>query len=187
MTRHIQRSTLLMALAVSAATALSGCARDKSPEPVAESAADRAAAETAMRAVDSALQAAIVAKDAGRTASFYAADATLLPVAEQIVTGREAIEREWAKVFGIPGFVNRARITNVKVARGRDMAYTQGTYETAMTAPDGKPTTERGKWVSVWRRDPDGAWRIVADIFNTDSPPPAHQESTTGEHSRPKT
>ena len=53
-------------------------------------------------AADSALQVTIAARDAERTAAFYADDAVLLPVAEPIVEGRAAIQDEWRHVFGIP-------------------------------------------------------------------------------------
>ena len=146
---------------------------------------DRAAAAAALRAADSALQAAVAAKDPGRTSGLYMADATLLPIAEPAVVGREAIRDEWAKTFGIPGFQNRARTTRLAVAAGGDLGFTQGTYESAMTGADGRPTVERGKWVTVWRLEADGQWRVVTDIANTDAPPPAHQESTVQAPARP--
>lgn len=164
---------LVSVIAVLAAFSAAFAACDREPP-----AAHRAQAEAALRAADSALQVAVEAKDAARTAAFYATDAQLLPVAEPVVSGRPAIEREWANVYGIPGFQNRARMTRLEIAESGDLAFTQGTYESAMRGADGKPTTEVGKWISVWRREADGQWRVVADIFNTDSPPPDHQEST---------
>ncbi len=175
MARH---RPVTVALAVLCA-ALAGCGSTAGREAAPETVRDRAAAAAALRAADSALQGAVEAKDVERTANLYMADATLLPVAEPAVVGREAIRQEWAKVFGIPGFQNRARTTRLEVAEGGDLAFTQGTYESAMTGADGRPTVERGKWVTVWRREADGQWRVATDISNTDSPPPAHQESTT--------
>ena len=143
-----------------------------------ENAADmRAADERAVRMADSSLAAAVEAKDVDRTASFYADDAVQLPVAEPLVSGRAAIRDEWAKVYGIPGMTNKSRLESVEVSGG-SLAYTRGTYESTMLAPDGKPATERGKWITVWRRQADGTWRVAADIYNTDAPPPLHQEST---------
>jgi uncharacterized protein (TIGR02246 family) len=168
--RHVRR---LLFLALSGAVAACSAEAERT-----RGSADRVSAdERAVRSADSALQAAIVAKDAERTAALYAEDAELLPVAEPAVVGREAIRREWAKVFGIPGFANRARVTRVEVAAGGGLAYTRGTYEAALKAPDGTATAERGKWVTVWRRQDGGAWRVVLDIFNTDAPPPDHQDS----------
>jgi ketosteroid isomerase-like protein len=158
---------------------LDGCARSEAPADPARIAFDSTAAVASLREADLALEAAVEAKDAARTAGYYAEDATLLPVAEPIVEGRAAIEREWAKVFGIPGFKNVARISQIEVARGGSLAFARGTYETQMVGVDGKPTVERGKWVTVWRHDATAGWRVVADIFNTDAPPPTHQESVT--------
>jgi uncharacterized protein (TIGR02246 family) len=162
------------------AAVLVACSGEASRDAAGASrgAADAIAAdERAIRAADSALTAAVVAKDADRTAALYAEDAVLLPVAEPLIEGRAAIREEWAKVNGIPGLANRARLVRVE-ASGGSLAYTRGTYETTMLGPDGKPTVERGKWVTVWRRQADGSWRVAADIYNTDSPPPLHQEST---------
>jgi ketosteroid isomerase-like protein len=131
-----------------------------------------------LRTADSLVQAAIVALDADRTASFYAEQAVMMPVAESIVEGRAAILAEWRHVFGIPGFANRARLVAVDVSTAGDFGYTRGTYESPMLGTDGQHLLERGKWVSVWKMQPDGQWRIVVDIFNTDTPPPIHALST---------
>ena len=139
---------------------------------------DPAQALAALRAADSMLQVAIVARDAERTASFYAVDAVQMPVAEPIVEGRGAILAEWRHVFGIPGFANQARLVAAELSTAGDLGYTRGTYESPMRGPDGQPLLERGKWVSIWKRGADGQWRIVVDIYNTDTPPPIHAPST---------
>ena len=144
------------------------------------SSAANAHVTAALRAADSTLQAAVEAKDARRTAAMYMADAMLMPVAEPAVVGRAAIAREWAKLYGIPGFRNHAKTTRVEVAASGDLGITQGTYEATMTGADGRPVVEGGKWVTVWRRDVDGQWRATTDIANTDAPPPDHQESNVG-------
>lgn len=48
-----------------------------------------------------------------------------------------------------------------------------------MEENEGKPVTEVGKWVTVFKKDNDGSWKAVADITNTDSPPPVHKPPRT--------
>ena len=132
----------------------------------------------ALQTADSMLQAAIQARDADRVASYYAEDAVLMPVAEAIVEGRAAILAEWRHVFGIPGFANRAQRVAAESSAGGDFGYTRGTYESPMRGPGGEQLLERGKWVSLWKRGADGEWHIIADIFNTDTPPPVHAPSS---------
>lgn len=172
-------SSLSRAGIVSLIMLATACEARQSPETPGP-----AQALAALRAADSMVQAAIVARDAERTASFYALDAVLMPVAEPIVEGRAAILAEWRHVFGIPGFANRARLLAAEPSTAGDLGYTRGTYESAMRGPDGQPMLELGKWVSVWKRGTDGQWRIIVDIFNSDTPPPLHAPSTA-EPARP--
>lgn len=129
----------------------------------------------ALKAADASLQKAVADRDLGRIMSFYADDAVLLPAAEPIVVGKNAIEAEWKHILSIPAFQNQASLTKVDVSGSGDMAYTMGTYVARMTGQDGSPVTEPGKWLSVWRKQADGQWRIVVDTYNTDVPPPDHK------------
>ena len=167
-TSRVRRAGIAGVIAL--VTACGARPSDEAPDP--------AQALATLRAADSMVQAAIVERDAERTASFYAEDAVLMPVAEPIVEGRAAILVEWRHVFGIPGFANRARLVDAQPSTAGDLGYTRGTYESPMRGPDGQPLLERGKWVSVWKRGADGQWRIVVDIYNTDTPPPVHAAST---------
>jgi uncharacterized protein (TIGR02246 family) len=139
-------------------------------------------AKSAIRAADEALQQAVAKGELERIASYYADDAVLLPTAEPIVTGKEAIRAEWRHVLGIPGMQNVSALKHIDVSRSGDMAYSRGTYTSHMVGPKGEPLTEPGKWVSIWRKQSDGQWRIVVDIYNTDIMPPVHAASTTSEH-----
>jgi ketosteroid isomerase-like protein len=141
-------------------------------------AADTARLLSSLRAADSSLQAAVAARDAERTAAFYAEDAVLMPVAEPIVEGRLAILEEWRHVYGIPGFTSSSHLVAASLSTAGDLGYTRGTYESGMQGTGGRAVVERGKWVSVWKRGTDGSWRIIVDISNTDAPPPDHQPST---------
>ncbi len=128
-----------------------------------------------LTALDSRLQKAVEVRDLDLIVSFYAEDAVLLPAAEPTVIGREAIRSEWKHILAIPDFTNSSSLSKVEVSNSGDMAYSMGTYRSTMMGEDGKPTVEPGKWLSVWKRQEDGSWRIVVDTYNTDVPPPAHK------------
>jgi ketosteroid isomerase-like protein len=42
-----------------------------------------------------------------------------------------------------------------------------------MNDPKGKPVNDKGKYVTVYGKQPDGKWKVVVDIFNSDLPAPA--------------
>ena len=131
--------------------------------------------EQSLRASDEALQNAVAARDLDAIMTFYADDAVLLPTAEPIVSGRAAIEEEWRHILSIPDFANKSALTKIEIATSGDWAYTMGTYVATMRGEDGNITTEPGKWVSIWKRQRGGKWKIAVDTYNTDIPPPDHK------------
>ena len=62
------------------------------------------------------------------------------------------------------------RICRPAARRGRsgDIAYERGTFELTAKDKRGKPTTSKGKYVVVWKKQADGFWKAVADIWNAD-------------------
>jgi|SRR5579862_1216810 len=139
----------------------------------------RAADESAVRDLDAQFSKAASAKDADGASSYYAEDAVLMPPNAPIATG-EAIRSFWKGFVASPGFTVAWKATKAEVARSGDLAYLTGTYELTVNDARGKPVNDRGKYVEVWRKQADGKWKAVADIFNSDlaaSAPPGKKQS----------
>jgi ketosteroid isomerase-like protein len=132
-------------------------------------------ANNELRSLDAKLGQAVDAKDAGAVATFYSDDAILMPTAESAVRGKAAITEEWKHILAIPAFENESKLEGVVVAQSGDLAYTHGSYRSRLMGEDGKLVMEPGKWLTVWKKQPVGGWRIVVDTYNTDIPPPDHK------------
>jgi uncharacterized protein (TIGR02246 family) len=137
-------------------------------EASAGTSARRAADEKALRDSDSEWSKAASEGDVDRTVSFYTDDATLLPPNAPVVSGREAIRREWADILkGFSGTLHW-HATKVEVSRSGDIGYTIGRYEGTFTPPNGKPAQDRGKYLEVWKKQANGQWKCVADMYSSD-------------------
>jgi uncharacterized protein (TIGR02246 family) len=130
----------------------------------------RAADERAIREADAAWSKAAAARDVEGTLSFHADDGSELPPNRPIVTGKEALRAYWLHALSAPGITISWRATNVEVARSGDLGYAVGIAEVSTKDTKGKPVTGRGKYMTVWKKQPDGKWKAVADIFNSDLP-----------------
>lgn len=53
---------------------------------------------------------------------------------------------------------------------GGDMGYTWGSYEGRLLGAGSSGTVERGRYVTVWKKEPDGAWKILIDSSNEEPP-----------------
>ncbi len=135
--------------------------------------ADTAADESALRNLDAQWSKDAAAKDVEKTVSYYAGDAILLPPNAPLAKDKEAIRAFWKGLLASPGFTGGWKATRAEVAKSGDLAYLSGTYETTVNDARGKPVNDRGKYVEVWKKQTDGTWKAVADIFNSDLPLPA--------------
>jgi len=58
----------------------------------------------------------------------------------------------------------------VEAAQSGEMVYVQGTYSVTTPGPDGKPVSDDGKYLSVWKKLGYGDWKEVEAIWNSDLP-----------------
>jgi ketosteroid isomerase-like protein len=130
----------------------------------------RATDEAAIRAAETAWSKVAAAKQTDATVAYYADDATLLAPNAPMVSDKQSIRKTWTEMFATPGFSISWQGTKVEIARSGDIGYTVGTYQMGMHDPKGNPMTDRGKYVTVWRKQPDGTWKAIVDTFNTDLP-----------------
>ena len=128
--------------------------------------------EQTLRDLDAQWSAAAGAKDVDKTVSYYAADAIVMPPNAPAATTKEAIRSAWKEMLTSPGAAISWKATKVEVAKAGDFAYVSGTYEETMTDASGKPVKDRGKYVEIFKKQADGTWKVVADIWNSDFPVP---------------
>jgi uncharacterized protein (TIGR02246 family) len=103
------------------------------------------------------------AGDASGVAQIYAQDGRILPPNSPIVDGRAAIEGFLKEFVASKAQLSFSRVT---VHESADLCAAAGEYELEIP---GAPT-DSGKFVEVWRKDADGSWLIVDDIFNSSLP-----------------
>ena len=126
--------------------------------------------ETALRKLDDEWSKAAGSRDVDKTISYYSDDAVVMPPNIPTLTGKEPIRTLWKSMLGSPDFSGGWKATKVEVARSGDLAYVSGTYEFNEKDDGGKPITDKGKYLEVWKKQADGSWKYVADMFSSDLP-----------------
>jgi ketosteroid isomerase-like protein len=126
--------------------------------------------EDALLKTDTEFAKASIAKGAAEAFSMYLADdAMQLPAGGNPVFGKRAILAGMGS-----GYLLTWEPKKAEAARSGDLGWTWGTYELHTKDSEGKLVVHYGKYVNVWRKQKDGAWRVVVDMGNA-SPPPAAQ------------
>jgi uncharacterized protein (TIGR02246 family) len=122
-------------------------------------------------AADSAFQAATRAGSAAGVAAVYATDASLLPPNLPLRRGRTAIQAFWAGLFDAYT-VQFESASDMIEGRG-DLAYNMGHYRlTALPKEKNSPgIADEGKFVEILKKQPDGSWKYIVDIYNSNLAP----------------
>lgn len=60
--------------------------------------------------------------------------------------------------------------TDALMGPSGDMGYTWGHYEGHSIDVNGNPVTTSGRYTTVWRRQPDGVWKVVLDVGSNEPP-----------------
>lgn len=79
------------------------------------------------------------------------------------VVGHEGIRLSMAGAFADSTFSLSWTPDLIGVSDDGTLGYTTGRYERRRVVA-GEDTVERGSYFTVWRRQPDGSWRVEADM-----------------------
>jgi uncharacterized protein (TIGR02246 family) len=155
---------LLLTPVVALILALIGCQK---PAPQAPD--TRAADETAIQATEAEMIKAVVALDPARAASFYTDDIVGMAVDAPVVQGKENMQKYFETMNKDKPELSWKPV-KVEVARSGDLAYSWGTGKVSVKDKKGKVTETTVKYVSVWKKQADGGWKIAVDTMIPDPP-----------------
>jgi uncharacterized protein (TIGR02246 family) len=110
-------------------------------------------------------------KDADRIAAHYTEEGNVMVPSSPTMSGKNAIGKAMKDVLADPNWSLALQPVQVEVSRGGDLGYTRGTYVlTATDLASKKAVTEKGRFVTIFRKQADGAWKAVEDINNAEAP-----------------
>lgn len=128
----------------------------------AEYSASRQALWTEVRQVNDSMEAAFNRGDLERVSRFYADDARMRGAGSTEIRGRAAITTYWT---GIRNPV-RWKLDVLEVGGHRDFAYQKGRSHLTARDSSGQERTYSSDFLVVWERQPDGALRMIMDLWN---------------------
>ena len=109
-------------------------------------------------------------KDVEKIISYWSDDAVVLPPGQPPVSGKDALRKMVQESKNIPGFSITWKSSDVHFSFDGRMAYLYGENLVTMNDSTGKTMNIPGRGYTVWRKEADGNWKCVVDIWN--NPPP---------------
>ena len=98
--------------------------------------------------------------------SVWAEDGELLPPDHWPVRGHRALRAYFEGLFGRAIF--QFTFTESKLEIDGDVGLERVSYTSQVWMGGADPLSDSGKGLHVYRRQPDGTWKLAYDIWNTD-------------------
>ena len=125
----------------------------------------------ALLTADQAFNDATAARGLEGFLSFLADDVATLRPDRPVLTGKKALAEAWSPLLTNPVLSIRWKPLTGSISTGGDLGYTIGGYEITRSDDQGKRITGTGKYLTIWRRQADGSWKVAFDSGVPDSPP----------------
>jgi ketosteroid isomerase-like protein len=130
---------------------------------------DPAVSVAEVKAADTAWSQAAKANDVNAVLGYYADDAFVMPPNQEMATDKPAIRKAWEGLLAKGSQVEWTPGAAESAASG-ELVYVEGFYMARTAQGKGKSSLDRGKYLSVWRKQPDGKWKAIANMWNSDLP-----------------
>lgn len=109
----------------------------------------------------------VVAKGGAGFASWFADDGVALGNGKQPLIGKVAIVK--SATWSPQEYQLTWTPTDALLSPAGDMGYTWGHYEGRSKDASGNPVLTGGRYITVWRKQPDGVWKVVLDAGADDA------------------
>ncbi|MHB1191889.1 MAG: YybH family protein [Longimicrobiales bacterium] len=149
----------LVALLLTAA-----CAPPPAPAP------DLEAELAALNAAAAAYHEAATAKDAARVVALYDEGAVMVPPNADLVDGLQGVKGYPFGFINTPGVELHFEIVRSEISATADMGWTLALGDITINRPDGTVGSDLIRDFHVWKKQADGSWKVVADIWNSGIP-----------------
>lgn len=133
-------------------------------------AADVEAAKRAIKLADLELAKAVADRSLQDFVALVDQDAIFF--GRDVSRGKDAVSKAWLAFFTDRNLFLRWHPNEVYVSSSADLGYSIGEYERIGKDRSGNPESAIGTYVSIWRKQPDGHWKIVLDIGSPATPQP---------------
>jgi len=87
--------------------------------------------------------------------------------------GREEVRKAMEPFFSKAGNTLRWQPDFADVSESGDLGYTLGASQRYWTDKDGKAFENEGRYITIWKRQKDGTWKIAFDGGTSTPPRPA--------------
>jgi ketosteroid isomerase-like protein len=128
-----------------------------------------AAASKAIQAADSAQGAALIRGDTAGAAAYYADDAIVMAPNDNIAKGHDAIVKAIGNIFAA-GKITAFSTHREDLLVTGEYAIETLSYAMTIQPKTGKPMSDKGKGLTVFKKQSDGSYKAIRDIFNSDLP-----------------
>ena len=120
---------------------------------------------------------AMMGGDMQKVLAYYDDNAMEMAPNMAVIKGKDAIKAFMEQMMKSEMKMTAVNFTTVDLQASGTIAYEIGTYDMSMSAGKMGEMNDKGKYISVWREQADGTWKLVAETWNTDKPMPVMEKS----------
>ncbi len=114
--------------------------------------------------------------DGAKLAEFYTDDALLVPPDEPIVRGKQAIAEWYQRQLKKAPPIENPKVILEEIDVFGNLAFNRGDFILKFEGETtDKPIIQNLRFITIWRKQPDGNWKFYCDIWNTYTPLPRTQ------------
>jgi len=118
---------------------------------------------------DRAFAAAVAEGGSDAWVSWFAEDGAMIQPGLGEIRGHSAILPVMAGLDQ-PGVSLRWEPERAEIAASGELGWTTGSYVSESPGPDGEVQRGTGRYVTIWRLQADGSWRVAMDLGNPTQP-----------------